>query len=341
MKLVFILVLTIISCNVFGQNNADKSIQPEKKEIRKENRTIRKQSRVLSKERREISGELQLSGAFALYPLAVRWAEEFRKLYPNIKIDISAGGAGKGITDALNNMVDLGMVSREIHKAEIAKGAISITVAKDAVVATINARNPIIRDILFHGMQQNRAYDLWYTKKVTTWGQLIGTDNNIPIHPYTRSDACGASETWAAWLNLHQENLEGTAVYGDPGVASVVQRDKVAIGFNNMAYAYDMKSRKPYRGIMVMPLDINNNGRIDMGENFYSTADQLIEAIINNKYPSPPSRNLYLVCNGKPTKDVLKMFLEFILIEGQQYNRETLFIPLSESEVDQQLEKIR
>ena len=51
--------------------------------------------------------------------MAVRWAEEFRKIYPDVRIDLSAGGAGKGITDALNNMVDIGMVSREIYNEEI------------------------------------------------------------------------------------------------------------------------------------------------------------------------------------------------------------------------------
>ena len=48
----------------------------------------------------ELSGELSLSGAFALYPLAVKWAEEFQKIHPGVRIDISAGGAGKGMTDA-------------------------------------------------------------------------------------------------------------------------------------------------------------------------------------------------------------------------------------------------
>jgi len=41
-------------------------------------------------------GTLTLSGAWALYPMAVRWAEEFRKINPEVRIDISAGGAGKG-----------------------------------------------------------------------------------------------------------------------------------------------------------------------------------------------------------------------------------------------------
>jgi len=45
--------------------------------------------------------------------MASKWAEEYTKLYPNIKIDISAGGAGKGITDVLSGMVDIAMVSDE------------------------------------------------------------------------------------------------------------------------------------------------------------------------------------------------------------------------------------
>ena len=69
--------------------------------------------------RRELQGEIQLSGAFALYPMAVKWAEEFRKIHPKVRIDISAGGAGKGITDALAKVVDLGMVSRDIYPQEL------------------------------------------------------------------------------------------------------------------------------------------------------------------------------------------------------------------------------
>ena len=66
----------------------------------------------------QLSGEISLSGAFALYPLAVQWANEFQKLHPGVKIDVSAGGAGKGVTDAIAGVVDFGMVSRELSEAE-------------------------------------------------------------------------------------------------------------------------------------------------------------------------------------------------------------------------------
>ena len=90
----------------------------------------------------ELEGTITISGAWALYPLVVRWAEEFKKLHPAVRIDISAGGAGKGMADALGQVVDLGMVSREVYPAEIEKGAWWLAVAKDAVVPVMNRENP-------------------------------------------------------------------------------------------------------------------------------------------------------------------------------------------------------
>ena len=291
--------------------------------------------------RNELKGEIQLSGAFALYPMAVKWAEEFRRIHPKVRIDISAGGAGKGITDALAKVVDLGMVSRDIYPQELEKGAFPIAVVKDAVVPTINSGNPLIQEILATGLKQEVAKDLWIHTTARTWGDVLGTRSTIPVHVYTRSDACGAAETFAAWLEAKQEDLEGTAVFGDPGVTSVVQRDKIGIGFNNIAYAYDINTKKPYRHIAVMPLDLNGNGRIDPEEDFYSTSTELNAAIADGRYPSPPARNLFLVSNGIPEKPEVLAFLEFILTDGQEYAPEVGYIGLSEELLEEELTKLQ
>lgn len=288
----------------------------------------------------DMKGEIQLSGAFALYPMVVRWAEEFRKIYPGVRIDISAGGAGKGMTDALANIVDMGMVSRDIYEQELAKGAYPIAVVKDAVIPTINVENPLFQDIVRIGLKRDVARRLW-SEEIAYWGDVISTGNKVPVHVYTRSDACGAGETWSAWMGLKQEDLEGTAVFGDPGVSSVVQRDKVGIGFNNIAYVYDQKSKKPFKNLAVMPIDINGNGVIDPEERFYDTVDQLMNAIARGVYPSPPARNLFLVTNGKPVKTELVAFLRFILTEGQKYATETGYVPLSEKVVNEELLKLK
>ena len=212
---------------------------------------------------------------------------------------------------------------------------------KDAVVPTINSNNPLIDQILATGLKQQVAQDLWIHTTARTWGDVLGTGSTIPVHVYTRSDACGAAETFAAWLGAKQEDLEGTAVFGDPGVTSVVQRDKVGIGFNNIAYAYDINSKKPYRHIAVIPLDLNGNGKIDPEEDFYATSTELNAAIAEGKYPSPPARNLFLVSNGKPMKPEVLAFLEFILTDGQQYAPEVGYIGLSSDILEEELFKLQ
>ena len=276
-----------------------------------------------------LKGEIQISGAFALYPLMVRWAKEFKELHKGVRIDITAGGAGKGMTDVLSGVVDLAMVSRHVYPEEVKLGAFKIGVAKDAVVATLNTGNPLIHQICAIGLTEQKALQIWSTPSVRTWGQILGTSSKIPVHVYTRSDACGAGESWGSWLGMLQEDLEGTAVFGDPGVSSAVQKDKVGLGFNNLAYVYDFRTRRPYKGLVVYPIDLNENGQIDPDERFYQTIDQLIDAIASGRYPSPPARELYLVTKGKPQNPVVKAFLAFILTRGQQWARETGFVPLT------------
>ena len=252
-----------------------------------------------------LKGNITISGAFALYPLTVRWAEEFKKLNPGVKIDISAGGAGKGMTDALTGAADIGMISRDINPEETKKGAYAIAVSKDAVIPTISALHPALNELLKKGIKREGLINLWATGRTKTWGQATGIKSGAPIHVYTRSDASGAGETWAKYLGIKQEDLLGVGVFGDPGVATAVKKDPVAIGYNNIVYVYDAKTNRQTNGVRVLPLDLNNNGTIDANENFYNTVHDLINAISTGKYPSPPARDLYFVTKGKTTNPIV------------------------------------
>ena len=244
------------------------------------------------------------------------------------------------MTDALAGVVDLGMVSREVYPPEEAKGAVGFAVAKDAVAATVNAANPKIKELLERGMTREAAIKIWITGEAKTWGDVLGTDDDTPLHVYTRSDACGAAETWALWLGGKQEDLFGTAVFGDPGVAAAVQKDIYGIGFNNIGYAYDNDTHKPNDGILVMPIDIDGNGRITPDERFYETKDRFIEAIAEDKYPSPPARDLYLVTKGVPTDSVTVAFIKYVLGKGQEKNVPAGYIGMSEEKVHRSLDML-
>ncbi len=286
----------------------------------------------------ELEGKIKVSGAWALYPMMVTWAEEFQKLHPKVRIDVSAGGAGKGVADALAAVVDIGMVSREIRPEEVEQGAFSVAVVKDAVFPTINASNPVRDGLAARGVQRQTFVELFINGSPLTWGEIAGTESTDIVKVYTRSDACGAAETWAKYLGGAQEDLKEIAVYGDPGLAEAIRADPLGIGYNNLNYAYDASTGLPVTGLQVVPIDVNENGQVDPDEDL-STKSRAIEAIISGVYPSPPARDLYLMTKDRfqsPTAE----FVRWILTDGQQYVEEVGYIRLADSQIKEGLEKL-
>jgi phosphate transport system substrate-binding protein len=285
--------------------------------------------------------KISVSGAFALYPLMVQWAEIYQKDNPNVLIDVSAGGAGKGMSDALAGAVDIGMVSREIAQEETDQGAYGIAVTKDAVFGTVSASNPYLADILKQGLSQKVLSGIFLTGEITTWGQALGKPEiTDEIHVFTRSDACGAGEMWVKYLGgKKQEELKGIGVNADPGVLEAVIKDPLGIGYNNLNYAFDLKSGKPVNGAGVVPLDINENGTVDPAE-VLDTQAQAVDAISTGRYPSPPARPLYLVTKGKPTATTAE-FIQWILNDGQKYVAEAGYIALTPDQLAASKDKLK
>lgn len=283
---------------------------------------------------------IAVSGAWALYPLMTRWAEEYRRRNPDIVITISAGGAGKGVTDALTGTVDLGMVSRDINPVEVRRGAWWITVVRDAVIPTISADNPHRTLLLKRGISREECRRVWITGTLTAWKALAPDAGDEPLRAYTRADACGAAETWARYLGGVQEELKGLGVYGDPGLIEALRKDALGLGFNNVNFAYDPATKKPVKGIIPLPLDVNGDGSIGAGENHYGSRDELTAAIAAGRYPSPPARDLHLVSQGPPARAAVARFITWILTEGQTLVDDAGYIRLSPKRIETERAKL-
>ena len=287
----------------------------------------------------KLQGTITVSGAWALYPLMVRWGEEFQKLHPDVRFDISAGGAGKGMADALANAVDIGMVSREVYPEEVEKGAFWVSATRDAVFATISVENPVWEDLHQQGISQEMFIGIFITGEITTWGQVVDRPEvSEPIHVFTRSDACGAAATWAQYLGWAQEDLLGIAVYGDPGLLDAVVKDPLGIGFNNLNYAFDADTGMPVAGAWVVPVDADGSGQAEQEEVFY-TKEQAVRAVAMGHYPAPPARDLNLVTYGKP-EGLVKTFLTWVLTDGQDFVAEAGYISLPQDKLGAELAKL-
>ena len=283
---------------------------------------------------------ISVSGAFALYPLMTQWASEYQTLHPNVRIDVSAGGAGKGVSDTLSGAVDIGMVSRELSQEELDQGAFPLAVARDAVFGTMNVDNPDYAALSTKGVTREQLEGIFITGEITQWDQLLdppGTGNDI--HIYTRSDSAGAADMWALYLgNKKQEDLLGIGVNADPGMSDAVAKDLLGIGYNNLNYLYDPSTGLPVKGLAPLPLDINGNGTIDPDEQFPDSKTALA-AVASGAYPAPPARDLYVITKGTPSGAVLD-FLTWMLNDGQSDVVDAGYVQLSADKLDQMRAKL-
>lgn len=283
---------------------------------------------------------VRVSGAWALYPLMLRWAEEYQKLHPQVQVGVWAGGSGKGAADAFDGVVDIGMVSRDVYPEEERRGAFWVAVAKDAALPVANAGNPVAQELTARGLTRDQFVALWLEDKDAAWGSFVSRpDVREKVRVYTRSDVCGAAEAWAQYLGKRQEDLLGTGIHGDPRVAEAVAKDPLAIGFNNLNYAYDPATDRPAAGLMPVPIDTNGDGRISESESFYDTRTELKRAIAAGLYPSPPARELNLLTNGKP-EGLTREFLLWILTDGQRYVDEAGYVELPQQRLTGALQKL-
>ena len=288
-----------------------------------------------------LKGTITVSGAFALYPMMTSWSEEFQKIHPNVQFNISGGGAGKGMTDALSGAVDIGMVSRAIKPAEVSQGAYGVGVVKDAVFPVVNAQNPVISSIMAKGITQDTFRKIFITGEIKTWGEVVGKPEITDvIHLYTRSDSAGAADVWAQFMGgTGQADLKGIGVNGDPGLLDAVIKDPLGIGYNNLGYAFDLSTGKLPAGAVVIPIDANKNGTADP-EEIIAILAEASNAVATGKYPSPPARVENLVTKGKPT-GLVQTFIIWILTDGQKYVPEAGFVQLTPDLLAQALVKVK
>jgi phosphate transport system substrate-binding protein len=290
-----------------------------------------------------LSGTISISGAFALYPMMTVWASEFQKIHPGVQFDVQAGGAGKGMTDALSGAVDIGMVSRAIQPAEEAKGAYWVPVAKDAVFPVISAKNPVLADLMAKGISKDAFKKIFITGEITTWGQVIGKpDVTDAIHVYTRSDSAGAADMWAQFCGgKAQADILKTAigVNGEPALVDTVIKDPLGISYSNLNSVFDVTSGNIVVGAAVPPIDISGTGQITPDE-VYKTTTDAANAVSTGKYPSPPARFENLVTKGKPT-GLVQAFLLWILTDGQKDLSQAGYVPLTPDQQAAALAKVK
>ncbi|MGC9398013.1 MAG: phosphate ABC transporter substrate-binding protein [Anaerolineae bacterium] len=171
----------------------------------------------------QLAGELTFAGSTTVQPLAAEIGKAFNALYPDVTLDIAAGGSEVGIQAVHEGTVDLGMASRALAPEE-AEGIAVHRIAVDVIAVVVHADNQV------EGLTMEQLKAI-YLGEITSWHEVGGAET--PIHVVVRDINSG---TRGAFDQIVLQGAEPTVPHlqkaltaGD--VAALVQEDPYAVGY--------------------------------------------------------------------------------------------------------------
>lgn len=271
-----------------------------------------------------VSGNVSSVGSDTLANLMTLWGEEFKRLYPNVNIQIQAAGSSTAPPALTEGTSNFGPMSRKMKDKEAAAfeakhgyKATAIPVAIDALAVYVNKDNPIKGlsipqvDAIFSATRKCKgAADL------VNWGDLglTGEWANRPIQLYGRNSVSGTYGYFKKKA-LCKGDFKNT-VNEQPGSASVVQgitKSINGIGYSGIGYRTS--------GVRAVPLSKK------VGGDFVEATP---ETAVSGDYPL--GRFLYVYVNKHPNKPLAPLELEFVKMvlskAGQEVVVKDGYIPL-------------
>ena len=282
-----------------------------------------------------ISGNFSSVGSDTLANMMTFWAEEYKRIYPNVNIQIQAAGSSTAPPALTEGTANFGPMSRKMKSKEIEAfekrhgyKPTEIRVAIDALAVFVHKDNPIegLRidqvDAIFSSTRKCGA-----SEQINRWGDvgLTGDWAAKDIQLYGRNSVSGTYGYFKKKA-LCKGDFRNN-VNEQPGSASVVQSISSsvnAIGYSGIGYKTS--------GVRTVPL-------AKKGDKF---VDATLDNVATGKYPL--SRFLYVYVNKHPNKPLSPIDAEFVKMvlsqTGQKIVEKDVYVPLSSKMVERELKRL-
>jgi phosphate transport system substrate-binding protein len=266
-------------------------------------------------------GIVKLRGTRLTYPLVNKWIEEFSKEYPGIKVTIAP--------NAPADSIDFNIAAYGLTDKDYQGNKEGVAIARYVQLPVANSKRGDLASLQEKGFTEKDFNNLYFTPG--TPDLFASSQAKSPITLYTREKPACAAHTFAKHYGNDAATLQGTGVKGDDkDLANAVRNDVNGISFNNLGFVYDIKTRKVSEGLAVIPLDLNENGKVDKDEKVYTTLDEVIGYIERTNNPKFVTERVNFVFSKNSANKSAGIFLLWVLSKGQQFNHGVGFLGLDE-----------
>jgi len=258
-----------------------------------------------------------VTGVRFSYKLVQKWIDEYNKINPEIQIVIeSRGSSDPGNYDVLAEVYE--------HHESLKQTREYIYVGRYAVLP-----------VAVFGSEFASVYEKkGLTKKIIqqVYFHNLFADNDekgnikAPFTVYTRMQKAGVPSVFANYFGFEQKDINGKGIAGsDEHLLKAMLRDSTGISYLPLTLAYDHATRKPVAGLTVLPVDIDDNGKINDGEKFFGNLDDVIRRIESaggRDVKNIPIEYLHLSVDKDNASAEAVAFLQWINENGQKHLNE-------------------
>lgn len=267
---------------------------------------------------------VKVKGTRLTYPLVRKWIEEFQKEYPVIKVSIAP--------QAPADSIDLNILAYALSSDSNRE---AIVVGRYVQLPVANSERPGLTELQAKGVTEKNLRDLFFSPSTPTF--LASSQVQAPIALYVRDRPVCAVKAFATHFGNDPKKINGIGVNGDDqDLAEAVRKDVNGFSFNNLGFIYDVKTRKVSEGLAVIPLDLNENGKVDVDENIYENLDRVIDFIETTHHPKFINEEVNFVYDKNTQNKSIGIFLNWVLTRGQKFNHELGFISVDSNELEDQ-----
>lgn len=258
---------------------------------------------------------IQDKGSDTMVNVAQVWAEEYRKVAPNVEVEVSGGGSGVGLAALVKGTVDVANASREIKPAEVeqaqkntGKQPKGFTVGFDALAVYVHPQSPlqeITIEQLTEIFAENGKFNRWSDLGVKIPG--VSDDTIVRV---SRQSSSGTYEFFREHVLGNRDfRLGSRDLNGSKEVVELVASTPTAIGYSGMGYATKAVKKLKLASKPGAP-----------------AVEASVEAVHDRTYPL--ARSLHVYTLGEPQAE-LKAYIDWILSDaGQKVVEDSGYVPV-------------
>lgn len=250
-----------------------------------------------------------ITGARFTYPLLQKWINEYKEVDPSVEVIINPRTTSDPASYDL--LIEAYQLSKEVQEEREV-----ITLGRYALFPIANSKSNFARTYAEKGLDRDLLKQIFFHDIYTHKEKQ--KQIKVPYTVYTRLQKAGPPITFAKHFGYEQQDIKGKAIAGaDEHLIKALLKDSTGVSYNNLGIIYNAETKQVVSGLTILPVDLDDNGRITNDEKIYSSLDNVLAKLESEEVKNVPIADFHLSIKKRGYNAEALKFLLWVIYNGQ------------------------